>query len=156
MKQDSFVANPRLFQALVKRSKECICLDFTTLFKRGDFPEGLYILREGQASLLLLSPTDRIISSFHAGPGSILGLPAVIGLVPYTLTAIARKGSIVGFVERGTFNDLLQEEPAFYPLALSLLASEARSARLTLPGVREISRPATQLRKTGLCSRLWH
>jgi hypothetical protein len=58
-------------------------------------------------------------------------------LVPYTLSAIVRKGSTVGFVELEAFHDLLREEPSLYPSVLSLLGAEVRDARFALLGVRE-------------------
>jgi CRP-like cAMP-binding protein len=137
MKQNSFIADSELFQALVKRSTECPFGDFHALFSQGEFPKGLHIIRDGEASLMMLSPSERIIACFRAGPGSVLGLPAVVGLVPYTLSAIVRKGSTVGFIELEAFNDLLREEPSLYPLVLSLLGSELRAARSALLGVRE-------------------
>jgi len=137
MNQDCFAADGRFFQALVKRSKECPYGDFHTLFKQGEFPKGLHVIRDGEASLMMLSRSERIIASFRAGPGSVLGLPAVVGLVPYTLSAIVRKGSSVGFVELEVFNDLLREDPSLYPSVLSLLASEVRAARSSLVGARE-------------------
>jgi CRP-like cAMP-binding protein len=137
MNQDCFAADGRFFQALVKRSKEYPYGDFHTLFKQGEFPKGLHIIRDGEASLIMLSPSERIIVSFRAGPGSVLGLPAVVGLVPYTLSAVVRRGSTVGFIELEVFNDLLREEPSLYPSVLSLLGSEVRAARSALVGVRE-------------------
>jgi CRP-like cAMP-binding protein len=137
MKQDSFAADSGLFQALAKRSMERPLGDSCTLFSEGEFPKGLHIIRDGEASLMMFSPSERIIACFRAGPGSVLGLPAVVGLVPYTLSAIVRKGSIVGFIELEAFNDLLREQPSLYPSVLSLLASEVRASRSALVGVKE-------------------
>jgi CRP-like cAMP-binding protein len=135
MKLDSFTADGRLFLALSKRSTEQSCIDFTTLFKQGEFPKGVHIIREGEAFLILFSPTGRILASFHAGPGSVLGIPAVVGLgAPYTLTAVARKGSSVGFIETKEFLDLLAADPSLYPLVINLLSAEVRAARSTLAG----------------------
>jgi CRP-like cAMP-binding protein len=134
MSQKCFIADGRLFQALVTRSNARPYGDFHTLFKQGEFPKGLYIIHDGEASLLMLSHTERIIASFRAGPGSVLGLPAVVGLLPYTLSAIVRKGSMVGFIALEVFNDLLREERSLYPSVLSLLAAEVRAARSTIAG----------------------
>src|ERR1035441_4459891 len=41
--------------------------------------------------------TGRAIVCLNAGPGSLLGLPGLIANEPYTLTAMARKGSAVRF-----------------------------------------------------------
>lgn len=69
------------------------------------------------------------------GPGSILGVPAVVTKGPYTLSAVACPGAEVDFVELGDFEDLMQTEPALFPLVLSVLAAEVRSSRIALTGV---------------------
>lgn len=134
MNQHCFAADPRLFHALETRSKSYDCNENCVIFSQGDIPDGLYIIRDGEASLVMLSPTDQIISSFRAGPGSVLGIPAVIGSTPYSLHATARKGSSVGFIGRGEFNDLLREDPSLYPSVLNLLAVEVRAARAAIAG----------------------
>lgn len=73
--------------------------------------------------------SGRAIICLHAGPGSLLGLPGIVANEPYTLTAMARKGSEVRFVTRGDFEDLLQAEPSLNFKVLQVLAAEARSAR---------------------------
>jgi CRP-like cAMP-binding protein len=132
MNQNCFVADLKLFQALEKRSKSYDCKENRVIFSQGDIPGGLYIIRDGEASLVMLSPADEIISSFRAGPGSVLGLPAVVGSTPYSLHATARKGSSIGFIAQGEFNDLLREDPSLYPSVLNLLAVEVRAAREAL------------------------
>ena len=66
MKQNSFSADCKLMQALDKRSQ----------------PKGLYIIRSGEAALVMQSPSGEIIFSLRAPAGSLLGLPAVIGNEP--------------------------------------------------------------------------
>jgi CRP-like cAMP-binding protein len=67
--------------------------------------------------------------TFNAGAGSILGLPAVIGDQPYSLTAIAEKSSVVRFVSRGEFDDVVRADLSLYPYVLQVLAAEVRAAR---------------------------
>jgi len=64
--------------------------------------------------------------------GSLLGLPAIIGNEPYTLTAKARKGSDVRFVSRDDFEDLMRAEPSLTLNVLKVLATEVRAARKAL------------------------
>jgi CRP-like cAMP-binding protein len=52
-----------------------------------------------------------------------------LGNEPYTLSAIARKGSDVSFVTRNDFEDLVQEEPSLYPKVLQVLSAEVCAAR---------------------------
>ena len=132
MKIDSFLADQRLFQILSGRTSEIVCDVGRTLFKQGDPPAGLYVIREGEASLLMFSPSEDIIASFRAGPGSVLGLPAVIASMNYSLCANVRKGSKVGFLRAEDLHELLREDPSLYSCALSLLASEVLAARTAL------------------------
>lgn len=66
------------------------------------------------------------------GPGSILGVPAVVGRDFYTLSAFACPGAEVGNVAQKDFEDLIQSEPSLFPKVLEVLAAEVRSARLAL------------------------
>ena len=68
----------------------------------------------------------------RASAGSLLGLPAVIANEPYTLSAMVRSGSDIGFVVRNDFEELMRKEPSLYPFVLEVLAAEVRSARLAL------------------------
>jgi CRP/FNR family transcriptional regulator len=142
MNQDSFVADWKLFHALDMRSTSVDCKENQVLFNQGDPAEGLFIIRDGEASLVILSRTDDIIFSFCAGPDSVLGVPAVVGSQPYSLTATVRKGSNVGFVERDEFNDLLRKDPSLYPSVLKLLAGELNDVRKAIAS--HLSRPASQ------------
>jgi CRP-like cAMP-binding protein len=62
-------------------------------------------------------------------PGSLLGLPALIGNEPYTLTATADEGAELGFVSREDFNSLMLTEPSLAVRVLRVLAAEVRTAR---------------------------
>jgi CRP-like cAMP-binding protein len=132
MDQDSFRADHQLFEAFAGRSETTICNEGCTLFKQGAEPQGIYVVLDGEASLVMLSPGGQIVWSFRAGQGSVLGLPAAVGKAPYTLTAFVRRGSVVGFVSVADLSKLLQEQPSLYPSLLTILASEVRAARAAL------------------------
>jgi CRP-like cAMP-binding protein len=78
---------------------------------------------------MMESRAGRVVMCAQAGPGSLLGLPGIIGHVPYTMTAMARKGSAVRFVTRSDFEDILSAEPSLYLGMLGLLAAQIHSAR---------------------------
>lgn len=132
MNQDSFQSDDRFFKALAVRSETTVCSEGWTLFKQGTEPQRIYLVLHGEACLVMLSPIGKIVWSLRAGPGSVLGLPAAVGNVPYTLTAYVRRGSIVGSVRLGDLHKLLKEEPSLYPSVLKILASEIRAARTAL------------------------
>jgi len=125
----SFVAEKELIEALEKRSSTVACSEPRRLFAQGGKPVGLYILRKGTANLTMESPTGGDLMSIKLHPGSLLGLPALIGNEPYTLTATADKDAELGFVTREDFNGLMMSDPSIAVRVLRVLAAEVRTAR---------------------------
>jgi CRP-like cAMP-binding protein len=128
----AFVAAPELIQALEKRSTAISCGGDRVLFKQGDVPVGLYILKEGETTLSMSSPKGEQVVQVQAAAGSLLGLPGLIGNEPYTLTAVARPGAHLGFVSREEFIGLMQTDSLLALKILEVLAAEVRSARHAL------------------------
>ena len=129
MYDESFFADERLIQGLVKRSVPVACTESHVLFNQGDEPIGVFVLQRGEAALVMRSPSGQPVMCFQVGPGSLLGLPGVIGKEHYSLTAIVREGSEVMFISREDFEQVLEEEPELYPSVLQVLAAEVRFAR---------------------------
>ena len=125
----SFIAEKELIEVLEKRSSTVLCTEARSLFVQGGKPAGLYILRKGSASLTMESPTGGSLMSITLHPGSLLGLPALIGNEPYTMTALAEKDAELGFVTREDFNSLMLTEPSLAVRVLRILAAEVRAAR---------------------------
>ncbi len=125
----AFQAGPELILALEKRSTPISCDAERVLFHQGDVPAGLYILHGGEATLTMNSPAGKTIISTHATPGSLLGLPGLVGNEPYSLTAIASAGAKLSFINRGDFLALMQSDPLLSLPILQVLAAEVRSAR---------------------------
>ena len=134
MKLDSsaFVADPELIKALEKTSTAISCTEDRILFSQGDHPQGLYIVDEGEITLTMDSPEGEKVMQIQAFPGSLLGLPGLIGDGPYTLSAIARDGARLSFVPRDEFTGLMQANPRLSLKILQVLAAELRSARHAL------------------------
>ena len=127
----AFVADPELTQELEKRSTPIVLGPDRVLFLQGDAPTGVYILRKGVATLTSRLDGETILS-VRAGAGSLLGLPAVIGTKPYTLTAEALDGAELSLVTRAEFVDLMQTKPLLSFQVLKVLAEEVRFARHSL------------------------
>lgn len=125
----AFLANPELIDALEKRSTAISCTEERILFRQGDAPAGVYILRQGEVTLTLESAKGKPILSTQAGAGSLLGLPGLAVNEPYSLTAVARKGAEVSFVSRDKFTALMESDPFLAIKILQVLAAEVRSAR---------------------------
>ena len=134
MKLDSsaFVADRELIEALEKQSTRVLCEEDRLLFTQGDSPKGLYILKGGGARLSMTSPTGDMIMSIPVSPGSLLGLPALIGNQPYSLTAKALKGAELNFVTKSDFSILMLNEPRLSLSILRVLAAEVRTARFAI------------------------
>jgi CRP-like cAMP-binding protein len=127
----AFVADPELIQELEKRSKPIAVGSDRVLFHQGDAPTGVYILRKGNARLTSKSDGDAILS-IRAGAGSLLGVPAVVGAKPYSLTAEALQGAEVSMLPCDEFVRLMSTKPALSFRVLQVLAEEVRFAREAL------------------------
>src|ERR1700761_3224762 len=125
----SFIAEKELIEALEKRSSTMVCAEERQLFRQGSDPAGLFILRKGKASLTMESPTGGTLMSITLFPGSLMGLPALIGNEPYTLTGTAKRGSEFGYVTREDFNSLMLTDSNLAVRVLRVLAAEVRTAR---------------------------
>jgi CRP/FNR family transcriptional regulator len=125
----AFIANPELFAALKQRSTAISCNEDRVLFRQGEHPAGLYILHTGDVTLTMDSVKGKTILSTQAAPGSLLGLPGLVGNEPYSLTATAHQGAELGFVTRDEFTALMKSEPLLALKILQVLAAEVRSAR---------------------------
>jgi CRP-like cAMP-binding protein len=133
MKNGSSIAEDlELIEVLKSRSLPIFCGQGRTLFVQGDACNGLYILESGEAALVLNAPSGRPVFCLNVGSGSLLGLPAVVGKKPYSMTAIVKKGASVSFVTPYDFEKLIEADPQLYPEVLQLLAAEVLSARLAL------------------------
>jgi CRP-like cAMP-binding protein len=134
MQPDSsaFVADPDLIRALETRATPVNCDADGALFHQDEPAVGIYILRGGGVTLTMTSNDGQPIFSVEAMPGSLLGLPALIGDKPYSLTASARKGAQVSFVSRADFFALVQADPQLSLKMLQVLAAEVRTARQAL------------------------
>src|ERR1700688_3333457 len=90
----------------------------------------------GEVSLLTKSGSGKLVMCMRVAPGSVLGIPGIIGNEPYVVF-IAHVGdaSEVRFVTRTDFEKLLREQPALYRSLLAVLAADVRFARLALTEV---------------------
>jgi CRP-like cAMP-binding protein len=125
----AFVADQTLIQGIEDRSTLVACSEERVLFCQGEDPVGLFILKSGAVTLTMTSPLGQELVSIAAAPGSLLGLPGLVGDQPYTLTAKAAAGAQLGFITREAFNSLMRTKPSLAFKVLQILAAEVRSAR---------------------------
>ncbi len=128
----AFVGEQELIDALERHASRVSCSDERVLFRQGDPPLGLYILRAGAARLVMVSQEGQTLLDVKAEPGALLGLPGVAGNKPYTMAATALKGAELGFVTREDFTAMMLAEPAMSLQVLRVLAAEVQTARLAI------------------------
>jgi CRP-like cAMP-binding protein len=127
----AFIADPELIGELEKQSRPVPVGSDGVLFRQGDAPTGVFILRKGSARLTSKSDGDAILS-VRAGAGSLLGVPAVVGAKPYSLTAEALEGAEVSLLPSEDFVRLMNTQPGLSFRVLQVLAEEVRFAREAL------------------------
>lgn len=125
----AFIADQELIQALQTYAMKVSCGGDCILFRQGDAPAGLYIINKGEVILTMSSLAGESVLSIQVPPGSVLGLPGLIGNEPYTMTAIANCGAEISFVPRNDVLALMQTNPILSLKLLPVLAAEVRSAR---------------------------
>jgi len=125
----AFLGDPELIRALDRHSIEISCGGDHVLFRQGDAPVGLYILHKGEVTLTLVSRTTSQVDSIQVLPGSVLGLPGLVGNRPYSLTATAIAGAQLSFITRSHFEVLMKSDSRLAIKVTQVLAAEVRAAR---------------------------
>jgi len=124
----AFVADHELIEALQQRARSVDLGSNRIVFRQGDAPIGVFILTKGTARLTIRSEGKEVLTA-RVGAGSLLGVPAVIGAKPYSLTAEAAKGAELSLLTAEYFVHLMHTEPELSFRLLQVLAAEVRFAR---------------------------
>ena len=130
----AFIADNELILALRRRATAVDCELDHTLFLQGDGPAGLYTLHSGEVTMTMETSAGDELITMRSEPGSLLGLPGVVGNCPYSMSAYAKAGAEVSFVPREDFSALMLSEPKLAMMILRVLANEVRSARMAITG----------------------
>ena len=101
------------------------------LFRQGDSPKSVYLVRSGEVELTIPISAHRTYA-FCAKAGLLIGLPAVVSNQPYTMTAMAKEGSESAEMSAAEFRKMIQTDPALFLSVLQILAAETRSARMAI------------------------
>lgn len=105
------------------------------LFVQGDEPSGVYLVCSGKVRLFIRNPvTGAVTFDRTVEPGSMLGLPAVFGDKPYSMSAEVLENSEVAFVPRPRFLQMMQSDGQLCMRCLQLLSDEVRIARNAITG----------------------
>ena len=125
------VADVEFASEIVRKSEAFATPADGVLFNEGDPPTCIYFVRRGEVTLTMMSASKEVMR-VRAGPGSLLGLPAVVGNQLYTLTAKAEQGAAIFRLTSDAFNELMKSDPRMSSTVLRILAGEIRSARHAL------------------------
>lgn len=125
------IAGAQLAREVERRGEHFVPAEDGILFREGGEADAVYFLKRGECRLTMLTG-DKEVISLRVLAGSLLGLPAVMGNKPYSLTA-----SIVGPAEiyrigRNDFQEILQRDARLCLDALGILAAAVHSARIAL------------------------
>jgi len=124
-------AEAELVRALEKWSIPIPFRSGEILFKLGDAPDHAYFVKAGEV-LLTMPVSGGAEWTVRAGEGSILGLPAIMGNEPYSLTATVSRESQICRLSREKFHELMHENPRVCCNVLQILAGEVLAARAAL------------------------
>ena len=123
-----FLADPELAREIEKRSKSCSSIRDGVLFRQGDLPIALYFVKSGEVALAMESG-DRMVMCVRAGAGSLVGLPAIVGNKPYSMTSAPCAGAEILEISSSEFNALIGNNQILALKVLQVLAAEVHLAR---------------------------
>ena len=101
------------------------------LFRQGDGSDYAFFVKTGEIALTM-RVSGGGIWGVRAKKGSLVGLPAVVGNEPYSMTAKAIRDSQICRISRDSFQQLMQQNPRFCCNVLQILAGEVHGARKEL------------------------
>lgn len=127
----AFVADPELVAALETQATPVAVVPGHALFREGDAPAGVYLVKGGEVTLKTRHDGD-VVLRLRAGAGSLLGVPAVVGAKPYSLTAEVERGAEVSMLSCEDFLHLMRTDPCLSFHVLRVLSEEVRFAREAL------------------------
>ena len=125
------VADCELATAIEARSRIIQVNSKRVLFRQGQSPDRLFLLQSGEVILTSKLP-DKTVLGFRAVPGSLIGLPAVAGNHPYSMTATVARQSTLHSIPLAIFREIVGRNPRLSFRVLEILAAEVRSARLLI------------------------
>jgi len=113
-----------------------------TLYEQGSNPHGIYCLREGRLKLYQNGKDGREHIVRIAIPGELVGLKALVGGNPHSVSATAMEDSLVCFILKPDFLQLMVKYPEFTRTIVGILSrllddAESRLISLAYKPVRE-------------------
>jgi CRP/FNR family cyclic AMP-dependent transcriptional regulator len=92
-----------------------------TLFRKGDAPDGMFVLLEGSLDILV---GDKVVENSRRG--AVIGEMALIDQSPRGATVVAREPSSLAKLDAQRFQRLIQLNPFFATHVMKVLADRIR------------------------------
>jgi CRP/FNR family cyclic AMP-dependent transcriptional regulator len=116
-------AHERFIAALEHMATSCTLARGTILFRQGQNPDGVFIVRKGSVRLLFQSHNRRHTYRI-VGQGHVLGLPAIVTGNSYSLTAEALKECELALINGKHVMNLLRHRHDLMLYVVANLAEE--------------------------------
>ncbi len=122
------IALPREVSAKLPGGKSVTLREGDILFERGDPGDGCYWVRSGALAAFVTSARGEKRTLAMLGPDAIVGDLAMIDGLPRSASVIAVRNSVLTFVSRAAFGDMLRRHPELSMEMLATLAARLRRA----------------------------
>jgi CRP-like cAMP-binding protein len=122
------LANAELCAEIEKWSAPSFIKEGQILFEQGDAPGYAFYVKTGEIGLTMHVAGDAVWG-VRARKGSLVGLPAIVGNEPYSMTAKVLRDSEICKISRDHFQQLTQQNPRLCCNVLQILAEEVHGAR---------------------------
>ncbi len=134
---EAFYSHPELRKALEPLATTVCKKKGAVLFREGQKPNGVYVIRAGQVELSVRATTDGAAAPRIAGPGAVIGLPGNISGKAFSLTAKALDECELGFVPRAKFVKLLRSDGQLCLHAVQVISKELATLRHEVGGISQ-------------------
>ena len=125
------LADAELCAEIEKWSEPSFVKQNELLFRQGDAPDHAYFVKTGEIVLTMYVAGDALWR-VRAAKGCLVGLPAIVGNEPYSMTATVVRDSQICKISRADFHQLTRQNPRLCCNVLQILAGEVHGARKAL------------------------
>lgn len=125
------LADADLCTQIEKWSAPTLVKEGEILFREGGAPAYALFVKTGEIALTM-RVSSGAIWGVRAKKGSLVGLPAIVGNEPYSMTARVMRDSEICRISRDDFHQLMQQNPRLCCNVLQILAGEVHGARKAL------------------------
>lgn len=128
---DGLVASPALREQLLLLSTTVSKPSGTVLFRRGDPCAGAFLICKGRVRLSL-DAGDKLLPARVLGTGCVVGLPATVAGLAYSLTAEVIEEADLASVPKERLDNCLRDNPELCLEVMRVLSREISMTRAAL------------------------